>query len=47
MARRGAYATLAAEQGSLASDRRPGADLALARGRSMEPHGHRGVRASI
>jgi ABC-type bacteriocin/lantibiotic exporter with double-glycine peptidase domain len=45
--RRGVYATLSAEQGSFASDRRPGADLALARGRSMEPHGHRGVRASI
>jgi ABC-type glutathione transport system ATPase component len=47
MTRRGAYATLAAEQSSPASDRRPGADLALARGRWTEPHGHRGLRASI
>jgi ABC-type bacteriocin/lantibiotic exporter with double-glycine peptidase domain len=47
MTRRGAYATLSAEQGSFASDRRPGADFALARERSMEPHGHRGVRASV
>ncbi len=43
----GAYAALAAEQGSLASDRRPGAGAALARGRWMEQHGHRGWRASI
>ena len=47
VARGGAYATLAAQQGSLASDRRPGADLALVRGRWMEQHGHRGLRASI
>ena len=43
----GAYAALAAEQGSLASDRRPGAGAAFARGRWMEQHGHRGWRASI
>lgn len=43
----GAYAALAAQQGFPASDRWPGTDLALARGRRMEPHGHRGWRASI
>jgi ABC-type bacteriocin/lantibiotic exporter with double-glycine peptidase domain len=45
--RGGAYATLAGEQGAFASDRRPGAEPALARGRWMEQHGHRGLRASI
>jgi ABC-type bacteriocin/lantibiotic exporter with double-glycine peptidase domain len=47
IARDGAYAALASAQGSLVSGRRPGADRSLARGHRMEPHGHRGWRASI
>jgi ABC-type bacteriocin/lantibiotic exporter with double-glycine peptidase domain len=43
----GAYAALAAEQGSLAGGRRPGADVAFALGTRMDHHGHRGWRASI
>jgi hypothetical protein len=42
-----AYATLAAQQDSTASGRRPGADGGPARARRVEPHGHRGCLASI
>ena len=41
------YATLAAQQDATASVRRPGADASVARVLQLEPHGHRGCRASI
>jgi len=43
----GRYAELAAHQDSDASGRRPGVDVSAARVLRMEPHGHRGCRASI
>jgi ABC-type bacteriocin/lantibiotic exporter with double-glycine peptidase domain len=46
MRRSGAYAALAAEQGSFGGGRRPGVDVA-ALGTRMDHHGHRGWRASI
>ncbi|HUQ80284.1 MAG TPA: peptidase domain-containing ABC transporter [Gemmatimonadaceae bacterium] len=42
-----AYATLAAQQDSTASGRRPGAEGGVARALRVEPHGHRGCLASI
>jgi len=47
MRRGGAYAALAAEQGSFGGGRRPGVDVAFALGTRMDHHGHRGWRASI
>jgi ABC-type bacteriocin/lantibiotic exporter with double-glycine peptidase domain len=41
-----AYAALAAQQDPTASMRRPGADGSVARVLRVEPHGHRGCRAS-